>query len=248
MRSHLSCLACLSLSTLIGCATTSAEEEESTADAVTQVDAPRRAHLFVIRTKGFIARITDVGDVGSVAGNIALQAFSIATNASFSEDPKDGHGPTDTGYRLWAELQLDVRCVGGTVTMTVDKSGTDAGYEGPLKAERDPLRVATTKGGKFYYQARGRPHPAAKPAFDAVASRTNTTIWYEVSGTVTCDENADATLHLDPPVTTPFPSFRLWVTQHSGGREGAEALIVDQPQGALSELWSLPDPPTPPTF
>jgi hypothetical protein len=240
-------LRCLALVTLVGCAT-SAEEEESTGDAVTESNAPRRAHLFVIRTKGFIAPITNVGDVGSVTGNIALKAFAVATNASFSEDPKDGYGPTDTGYRLWAELQLDVRCVGSTVTMTVEKAGTDAGYEGPLKAEFDPLRFATTRGGKFYYQARGRPHPAAKPAFDAVASRTNTTIWYEVSGNVTCDADADATLHLDQPVTTPFPSFRLWVTQHSGGREGAEALIVDRPQGAFSELWSLPDPPAPRSF
>jgi hypothetical protein len=239
-------LRCLALVTLVACTTSTSEEEASTGDAVTDANAPRRAHLFVIRTKGFIAPISNIGSVGSTTGDIALAAFARATNEAFSEDPQDGYGPTDRGYRLWAELQLDVRCVGAAVTMSVAKSGTDAGYEGPLKAEFDPLRVRTTSGGRFYYQARGRPHPAAKPGFDLVADRKNTTIWYVVSGSVSCDANAEATLHLDEPVTTPFPSFRLWVRQYANGTESREDLIVNRPQGALSELWSLPDPPAVP--
>jgi hypothetical protein len=233
--------------TTVGCLAPTGEESDDSQAAVTQ--APQKRHLFVVRTKGFIAPITNatLGSLGGSVADAALYAFSSATNAQFSENPRDG-SKTSGDYRLWAQVFLDVKCVGNKVTMELTDADTDAGYEGPLKAGFDPLSTLSNAGGRFSYQARGRPHPAAEPAFQAIASRESNTIWYSVKGHVTCDAQAEATLHLDQVTTTKFPSFRLWVTQHSGfGRAGSEELIVDRKQGNFSELWSLPPPPgTPP--
>jgi hypothetical protein len=244
MRIFSSILAVTIFGTVIaGCAAPTDEDVGDSNSAVTQ--APRRRHLFVVRTKGFIAPITNatLGTLGGTIADAGMYALSSATNAQFSEDPPDG-GRESGQYRLWAQVFLDVQCVGTNVTMKLTDADTDAGYEGPLKAEFDRLQTRSNEEGRFSYQAQGRPHPAAEPGFQLIKERQSNTIWYNVKGNVTCDADAEATLHLEKVTTTKFPSFRLWVTQHSGvGRTGAEKLIIDRKQGNFSELWSLPQPP-----
>jgi len=204
----------------------------------------RQRHLFIIRTKGFIAPITNetLGDLGSRAANAALYTFSIATNANFSENPPNDS--RDSGqYRLFAQVYLDVTCNGSSPSMQLTDPDTDAGYEGPLKAGVDTLQTDYFADGRFAFQAQGRPHPAAEPAFQAIKRRTNNTIWYKVGGSVTCDGYGNATLNLGNAITTKFPSFRLWVTQSSNGQLRGTDLVVDRPQGNFSELWFLPAPP-----
>ena len=204
----------------------------------------RQRHLFVIRTKGFIAPITNetLGSLGGTVADAALYTFSAATNASFSEDPQDGSSTTNQ-YRLWAQVYLDVQCVGSTTQMQLTDAASDAGYEGPLKAEVDPLQTDYTTGGRFAFQAQGRPNKYAEPPFQAIQRRSNNTIWYKVEGGVRCDGNGNASLDLSNVTTTKFPSFRLWSTQQSGGRSAGEKRLVDRAQGNFSELWSLPAAP-----
>lgn len=244
MVSRFNLLAAVMITTFLGCAAPSEEQTEDGPAALAGGNAPRQSHLYVIRTKGFIAPITNetLGSLGGRLADAGLYAFSSVTNQQFSENPRDGSSSSGQ-YRLWAQVFLDIKCAGTTVTMQLTDPATDAGYEGPLRARFDPLKTDYTTDGKFAFQAQGRPHPAAEPPFQAIASRNNNTIWYKVQGHVTCDRNAEATLHLDGVTTTKFPSFRLWVTEYSGGREGAEQLVVDRPQGNFSELWSLPAPP-----
>ncbi len=205
---------------------------------------PRRSHLFVVRSKGFIAPISNdrIGSVGGTIADAALYAFAKATNLNFSENPTNGSSSSGQ-FRLWAQVFLDVTCDGSAASLKLTDPDTDAGYEGPLKAETDPLKTDFYPTGAFAYQAQGRPASAAEPAFQAVHARTNSTIWYKVQGRVICNDYGGATLHFDAVTTTKFPSFRLWVTQLSDGRDGKEALIVDRGQGNFSELWSLPAAP-----
>jgi hypothetical protein len=243
-RTLLKSFAAVAITALLGCAAEASEDVDNDSAAQTANNAPRGRHLYVVRTKGFIAPITNetLGSLGGTFADAAMYAFSSVTNAQFSENPQSGD-TTSGQYRLWAQVFLDVQCVGTKVTLQLTDPNTDAGFEGPLRARFDPLKTDFTTDGKFAFQAQGRPHPAAEPPFQAIKSRTNNTIWYKIGGHVTCDANAEATLHLDGVTTTKFPSFRLWVTEHSNGREGAEALVVDRAQGNFSELWSLPAPP-----
>ena len=120
---------------LFGCAAPTEEDTDDGSAAQTAANAPRKRHLFIIRTKGFIAPITSgtVGSLGGTVADAALSAFSSLTNAQFSEDPKDGSS-TSGQYRLWAEVELDVKCVGNAVELELLNPKTDAGFEGPLRA------------------------------------------------------------------------------------------------------------------
>jgi len=212
-------------------------------------------HDFTVQTKGFIAEIFQE-TTGSLPGsflypaaikNLALKDLAVATNAMFSEDPSDGTQASGH-YRLWAQMGLHVKCVGNSVSsMRMTDHQTDAGYEGPLKAGFEPLATSITQDGRFYFLARGWPHWAAAPAFDAVQYRKNTHIWYTVEGAITCN-NGDATINIPDVsvVTTAFPSFRLWTSKSTGGQSVySESKIIDRPQGDFSELWDLPTPPAP---
>jgi len=215
---------------------------------------PSMEHDFVIQTKGFI-NVIYKEDVGTLTGtllnpawkkNLALKDLAVATNAMFSEDPQDGTQASGH-YRLWAQMGLHVKCDGSTVTMRMTDHETDAGYEGPLKAGFEPLATSVTPDGRFYFLARGWPHWAAAPAFNAVEWRTRTTIWYTVEGVVTCN-NGDATIQVPDSsvVTTAFPSFRLWTSKSTNGQTVySEQKIIDRPQGTFSELWNLPAAPAP---
>ena len=240
--------ALLGLFVITGCAAAPADGGDASTEAVTA--APTRHHLFVVRTKGFIAPIaaSREGDLGDPITNGALHVFAGVTNHQFGENPPDG-ARTSAQYRLWAQVALDVTCVGTHATMKLSFEDSDAGYEGPLKARFDPLVVRSTPDGKFYFQARGAPALAAEPAFQAIALRTRSTIWYTVRGHVACDAAADATLALGEVQTTKFPSFRLWATKHSGGGHPAvEQRLIDRAQGDFDELWRLDAPPAPPAM
>jgi len=212
-------------------------------------------HDFIVQTKGFIAEIYS-DTTGSLTGsflhpaaikNLALKDLAVVTNAMFSEDPADGTQASGH-YRLWAQMGLHVKCVGNSVSsMRMTDHQTDAGYEGPFKAGFEPLATSITQDGRFYFLARGWPHWAAAPAFDAVEYRKNTHIWYTVEGAITCN-NGDATINIPDAsvVTTAFPSFRLWTSKSTGGQSVySESKIIDRPQGDFSELWHLPTPPEP---
>ncbi len=237
----------LGLFVMTGCAAAPADGTDQSAEAVTH--APTRHHLFVVRTKGFIAPISASSEGrlgGDPIANEALHLFAGLTNRQFSENPPDG-ARTSAQYRLWAQVALDVTCVGPHATMKLSFEDSDAGYEGPLKARFDPLVVRSTPDGKFYLQARGAPALAAEPVFQAIALRTHSTIWYTVRGHVACDQAADATLALGDVQTTKFPSFRLWATKHSGGgHHPVEQRLIDRAQGDFDELWRLDAPPAPP--
>jgi hypothetical protein len=225
--------------------------DDATNDALSS--APRKAHVFFVQTKGFIAPIASdrIGDLGNPVSDVLLRAFVVATNATFSENPQDGDGPAKTGqYRLWAQVALSLECVGKNVQdVTIADAQTDAGYEGPLKAVTDPLAVRSWPDGRFYFQARGRPAPAAEPAFEVIHPRASSTIWYVVAGHVTCDAAAQASVVFDEVTTTAFPSFRLWLTHKSGfDPEPPPQRVVDRAQGNFSELWSLPAPPKGPLY
>ncbi len=234
-------LLALGLLGVMACAVPAGEETDEGSAAQTA----SRHFTFVVHTKGFIAPITDVGAFDNMFLNPGLHAFAVATNHHFNENPQDGLRTTGQ-YRLWAQVKLDVTCTGSKVQMKLTDPDTDAGWEGPVQAVTDPLLTKSTPGGKFWFQAAGRPAPIAEPAFQAVAARDSSTIWYEVEGSVICSESGDASLKMHP-VTTAFPSFRLWTEKHTGNGTPREVLVIDRPKGPFVELWKLPRPPAPPT-
>ena len=247
-QSHLGFLA-LALGLGVMACSVATENTDSSQGAATT--GPEHHHTFVVQTKGFIAPIT--GDtLGSLPGsfltpgfvkNAALYAFSAATNLTFSENPPDGTQESGQ-YRLWAQVHVDVRCTGSSIVLTVPETHTDAGYEGPLRAGYDPLVTLSSRAGEFYFQAKGRPHVAAEPPFQAIQRRDTNTIWYTVRGRVTCDAQGDATLRIadGDVVTTTFPSFRLWTSKSTDDGAVATNLSIDRAQGNFSDLWYLPEP------
>jgi hypothetical protein len=228
-----------------GCASPTDDDDTSDTSAL---GAPvvTKKHTLVVRTKGFIAPIArdEIGALENPVANGALQAFAAATNQQFSEDPQDESRETGQ-YRLWAQVVLSVVCTGTKVSMVLGNPDSDAGYEGPLKAVVEPLITRSTPQGAFFFQARGRPHPAAEPVFQGIQRRSTSTIWYEVHGRVTCDAAGDAKVKFSPVVTTAFPSFRLWLSKSTVGSAAtsSEVRLIDRPQSYFSELWRLPPAP-----
>lgn len=216
------------------------DETGETADAIT----PIRDHVFDINAKSYIAFIpsTEVGSFGNIFSDAALATLVAATNAAYSEDPLTGN-PDAEQYRVFGSVRLKVRCTGTTVQMTLTGLSTAGGFEGPFRAEVLPLNARFTEDGTFGFLAQGKPNPAVEPAFQAIHARSNTIIWYSVSGHVTCDEAAQAGLFIDDVTSTNFPSVRVWATHASEGRTDAEALLASRAQGKFTGLWSLETPP-----
>jgi hypothetical protein len=220
------------------------DDEEVLDDEPAPALAPRHDHIFFIEAKSFIRPIASdmIGSFGDPIADFSLGLLASATNAQFSEDPTTG-AQAAAQFRVWAHVRLDVICTGSTPELTLLEPASDVGFEGPLEGELDPLHFRSTTFGTFAFQAAGRPHALAEPAFLAVHPRTNRTIWYSVKGHVVCDSDARASIVLDEVTNTRFPSLRIWSEHVERGQIGPETLIFDIAQGKFTELWSLPAPP-----
>jgi hypothetical protein len=228
-------------------ATTEDQDVEDAAALVT------RTSTFTLQAKSFIAPIADnmVGSFGSLVDD-DLFALAGATNLAFSENPPDG-AQSSGQFRVWANVKVEVTCSGNSVTSTrIVDHRTDVGFEGPLKGELDAIQSRSSLVGSgevgrnlalFSFQASGRPHILAEPAFLLIKNRTNRTIWYRVSGQVSCNASAEAFLQINTVNNTNFPSLRVWASRASGGVTLPESLIYQEAQGLFTELWFLANLP-----
>ena len=236
-------IACCATTSIVGCGAPGEDAGETDG----ALSAPVRDHVFDVNAKSYIAFIpsNQIGSFGNIFSDAALATLVAATNTAYSEDPQTGN-PDAEQYRVFGSVRLNVRCTGTTVQMTLSALSTDGGFEGPFRAEVVPLKVRSTVNGTFGFLARGKPNPAVEPAFQSIHARTNSDIWYAVSGHVTCDAAAQAGLFIDKVTSTNFPSVRVWATHASGGRTDAEALLASRAQGKFTGLWSLETPPVSP--
>ncbi|WP_394838184.1 hypothetical protein LVJ94_14860 [Pendulispora rubella] len=206
------------------------------------------SHEFTIETKNFIAPVDNVGHF-ILGDNKALAELAVATNLAYKEDPKDG-SKDSAKYRLWVSVTLSVTCTGTKASMKMNVNGRDVGKEGPLKGDETHFSSKSTDDGRFYYLMGGRPNVVAEPAFQLVRPRTNRSIWYSVSGRVTCSADGDATLTIGDGdvVNTSFPSFRLWTGKKTNGTVVyRDRRDFDRKQAVFTELWNLSDVPSDPS-
>lgn len=166
-----------------------------------------------------------------------LAALAAATDAAYSENPLTD--AMDRRYRLFSQCAFQVTCQGGRLVSVIPSPlRTDVGMEGPLTP---PPLIASgvtvsrdAHGFAFAWIGKGRPHPAAEPAFTLVCDRTSVYIWHTISGRVDCRGPR-------PRVTllilrgSQFPSHRAFVNG---------AIHTTIPQGVFSNLW-VPAPGDP---
>jgi len=203
-----------------------------------------------IVAKSFINDIYATGGVGQFPNtntvapfiNLALNAFAVATNLNFLEDPiaddKDGK------YRLFTRVDVQVFCEDGQlVYANVAKVDTDAGAEpnnmsGTI-ALKD-LQVVMLGGNDLgiFWQGEGTPDPSAETAFEVVAHRSSRVIWHMIGVGATCNADDSATFGMSQFRASDFPSHRVWINQVLTGN------IV---QGPFVSLWRS-DPNRGPTY
>jgi hypothetical protein len=236
----------LALSTTTACLDDVDPDDEAALEDLDSAEAEAavsRTHTFTVESKSYIAPISNamVGSLGPLI-DPQLHLFAAATNFGFSENPTTGAKALEQ-YRIWGHVELKVTCVGTSATMSLRNPATDAGFEGPLKGEIDPIQTSAS-GTAFSYQVGGRPHILTEPGFLAVFPRFNRTIWYRVNGHVACDAASQATLTIDSVVNTKFPSVRIWAKRTTvGGASVPEAQIFQRVQGKFTELWFLANKP-----
>ncbi|MFD1576966.1 peptidoglycan-binding protein, partial [Ramlibacter ginsenosidimutans] len=180
------------------------------------------------------------------ASDVALRALAAATDAAFSEDPRDDRPftappPEGKGYRLFSRGQINAQCR-GTEVMAVTLAGaidTDSGKEcipstglclqaPPLIVDQpfvtrriDPSHVA------FRWGVKGRPPRGAELGVQIPCMRDSVYIWHQIDGIVDCSSGTPAVTGLTLTGSR-FPSHRLWL-------DGV--LAQDIRQGPLSGLW-----------
>jgi len=161
--------------------------------------------------------------------SLRLLAMATATDRMMCEGPT--HDRKDKGYRLYSACTLRLTCRGGQlVDVTPSALDTDTGMEGPLQAPpliTSPVKVTrTTDGFAFEWSARGRPHLAAEPPFQAVCPRSSVFIWHRVTGRVRCTPTeTDVTVSLSG---SKFPTHRVFVNGTA---------VRTLPQGGFARLW-----------
>jgi|SRR5215204_1046224 len=205
-----------------------------------------KTRVIEVTAKSFIALIgSNVGtmsgfaDIAPLVGGIlltrqrALNALAAATDAAFNEDPRNT--ARDKHYRLFTRCTFNVIFQDQKILSVRTVVESDGGKEGPLQPP--PLIVTpitvSPKGESFVtfsWEAKGRPHKAAEPSFDAIKHRTSVFIWHRIEGKIDVSS--------DTPVTTVsidgsrFPSHRVFVDN---------VIVSTVDQGVFTNLW-VPHP------
>lgn len=211
---------------------------------------------FIIESKLYIAPIATnmIGSIGIFQdGALALLASTV--DLMMHENPLTG-AKSEAQFRVWAHLKVRVKCLGTSVQdLTLLDPQTDAGFEGILKGEVDPLQVARSTGlpnpatgAGFTYVASGRPNIAAEAGFAAVIGgpRTVRTIWHQVKARAVCDNQSKAKIVIDSVPNSNYPSVRVWVAKNPATDvTKATDLVYQEAQGKFSELFFLGNTPRP---
>lgn len=186
------------------------------------------------------------GGLLNASADIRLRALAAATDLAFGENPLSD--AMDKRYRLYSSRSFTVTCSNGRiVTVVPTPIVTDAGTECIPRTsaclQPPPLVLSGVTAGmtapntfEFSWTAKGRPHLAAEPAFQAVCPRTSVYIWHTIQGRIQCG-GGDARLDIVRLVGSRFPSHRVFV--NGAIRSPGVA------QGPFSNLWvpaSLSDP------
>jgi hypothetical protein len=207
---------------------------------------------FKVVVKSFIAPIRFgagspyCGGLVNPSADVRLRALAVATDLAFSENPLSD--AMDKRYRLYSSRSFVVTCSNGRIVTVVPTPViTDAGTECIPRTsaclQPPPLIVSGVTAGttspstfEFSWTAKGRPHLAAEPAFQAVCPRTSVYIWHRIHGRIQCN-GSDARLDITGLTGSRFPSHRVFVNG-----------VIRAPgvaQGPLSNLWipsSMSDP------
>lgn len=203
---------------------------------------------FKIVVKSFIMPIgSRAGATSCMIGSDddALALFATAIDAVTSENP-----PTDLKdkvYRLYSTRTITVTCLEGRLTsFSATPLDTDVGLEcfiKPACLTPPPIIVMSNAAGPsgvssidFSWRVKGKPHPWAEPAFQAVCDRDSVFIWHEVAGRIECTASGPS-MALVTVAGSRFPSHRVWVN-------GVVPPGLFIPQGVFSNLWvgTTPDP------
>jgi outer membrane protein OmpA-like peptidoglycan-associated protein len=178
--------------------------------------------------------------------DLKLMALAKLTDAAYSEDPQ-----TDIKnkiYRLFSSRTFTVSCLNGRISsFNATPLDTDVGLEclpttrvcltpPPIIIERNGVGPSGASSIDFTWRVKGRPHPAAEPAFLSVCPRLSVFIWHEVTGRIECTPSGLALTRLRITGSR-FPSHRVW-------SNGAVSGFI--PQGDFSNLWNgtFPSDPT----
>lgn len=169
-----------------------------------------------------------------------LAGLALATDAAFSENPLADR--KDKAYRLYSERTFTATCEDGKLINVTPRPlvDTDAGLEcipatgaclQPPPLIPSSITVGPVGPGVFGFSwtVKGKPHPAAEPAFQLVCPRTSVFIWHTIAGEIECSGPivvVRTRLH-----GSAFPSHRVFVN-------GSARLSI--PQGPFSNLW-VPD-------
>ena len=172
-----------------------------------------------------------------VSQQFLLETFAKATDAQFNEDPTNS--AKNKGYRLFSSCRFTVVFEDGKIlaaTPAIPELDTDVGTEPPSGGLQPPDLIITPvsispKGDNFVtfsWTAKGRPHLAAEPSFQAVQPRSCSFIWHFIRGRIDISSGT-------PIVTvalqgSKFPSHRVFIN-------GAPVLAQTLMQGPLSGLW-----------
>ena len=203
-----------------------------------------------IVAKSFIARIGSGFGTPTCSGLLVserMRLLALGTDAAYSENPLTD--AKDKRCRLFSSQTFNVTCSAGQIiSVTPGPIDTDAGTEciphTPICLQPPPLVVLGVRSGptspgifEFTWTAKGRPHPRAEPAFQAVCPRTSMFIWHRVSGTIKCVPND---IRVDVKIIgSRFPSHRVFVNGVATG--------PTIPQGPMTDLW-VPAGPADPTL
>jgi hypothetical protein len=171
------------------------------------------------------------------SADLRLRALGLATDAAMSENPLTDL--KDKRYRLYSSRSFAVSCGNGRILSVVPSlidmdTGTECIPRTTACLQPPPLIVSDVRAGltgpnafEFAWTARGRPHLAAEPAFQAVCPRSSVYIWHRISGRISC---AGDEVRVDTRLTgSAFPSHRVFVN----GVLRAPTI----PQGPFSNLW-----------
>ncbi len=171
--------------------------------------------------------------------------FAKLTDASYGE--KGTIGGAD--HRLKSVLPVTATCTGGALTGLGAGPATDSpGAEvGPIYGiqNADATSASINAGvGTVKMISSGHPNPILEPGFSAIRKRKNTDIWDYGTWTVTCDNNAVASISLSGKQQSGFPSINYFA--QVADASGNLTLVVDVPvkQGIFANLWSLAAVPT----
>ena len=195
------------------------------------------AKSFIALIDNNVGTMTGIGDMWPVGPMVPrqtlLNALAAATDAAFNEDPRNT--ARDKRYRLFTRCSFNIIFQDQKILSVSTLMQSDGGKEGPLQPP--PLivtPVTLSPNGEsfvtFSWEAKGRPHKAAEPAFDAIKHRTSVFIWHRIEGKIDVSSGtAVTTVSIDG---SQFPSHRVFV---------GHDIVSTVHQGPFTNLW-VPHP------